>query len=75
MWKSNAYAGEPMTMEKNTGIFVLLMKNTNKMELDKSIMSKLGLSKIGYVLNKDYLMTRREDLKGAIRELKGWHLI
>ncbi|MDE1873522.1 MAG: hypothetical protein KGI04_00155 [Candidatus Micrarchaeota archaeon] len=64
-----------MTMEKSTGIFVLLMKNTNRMEQDKDIMRKLGLSKIGYSLDKDYLMTRREDLTGAIRELKKWHLL
>ncbi len=70
-----AYAGASMTMEKSTGIFVLLMKNTNRMEQDKDIMRKLGLSKIGYSLDKDYLMTRREDLTGAIRELKKWHLI
>jgi hypothetical protein len=51
------------------------MKNTNRMELDKDIMHKMGLSKIGYMLDKDYLMTRREDLRGAIRELKRWHLL
>lgn len=64
-----------MTMEKFPGIFVFLMKNTNKMEADKGIMQKLDLSKIGYMLNKDYLMTRRENLNRAIKELKGWHLI
>ena len=64
-----------MTMEKSPGIFVFLMKNTNRMELDKGIMQKMGGSKIGYVLDKDYLMTRKEDLKGAIRERKRWHLI
>jgi hypothetical protein len=66
---------EWMTMEKSPGIFVFLMKNTNNIELDKRIMEKLGLSKIGYKLNKDYLMTKRENLNRAIRELKGWHLI
>ena len=45
------------------------------MELDKGIMQKMDLSKIGYMLDKDCLMTRREDLKGAIKELKKWHLI
>lgn len=64
-----------MTIEKSHGIFVFLLKNTNKMELDKDIMKKIGLSKIGYTLSKDYLMTKREDLESAIRELKGWHLI
>jgi hypothetical protein len=68
-------ASEPMTVEKSPGIFVFLLKNTNKMELDKSIMEKIDSSKIGYMLNKDYLMTKREDLKKAIKELKGWHLI
>lgn len=66
---------EPMTIEKSNGIFVFLLKNTNKMELDKNIMQKIGLSKIGYTLSKDYLMTRRENLKNAIKELKSWHLI
>jgi hypothetical protein len=66
---------EPMTMEKAPGIFVFLMKNTNNMESDKRIVERLGVSKIRYKLNKDYLMTKREDLNRAIRELKGWHLI
>jgi hypothetical protein len=67
--------GEPMTMEKAPGNFVLLLKNTNSIELDKKIMEKMNASKIGYLLSKNYLMTRRESLKRAIRELKGWHLI
>lgn len=64
-----------MTMEKSPGIFVFLMKNTNRMESDKAIMEKLGLSKIGYRLDKDYLMTRQENVNKAIKELKVWHLI
>ncbi len=64
-----------MTIETTPGNFSLLMKNTNNMELDKKIMKKMELSKIGYRLSKDYLMTRRVNLNRAIRELKGWHLI
>lgn len=64
-----------MTMETVPGIFVFIMKNNNKMELDKSAMEKLNLSKIGYKLNKDYLMTKTEDLYRAIKELKGWGLL
>ena len=64
-----------MTIEKSPGIFVFLMKNTNNMELDKNIVEKMGASKIGYVLGKDYLMTKKESLNRAIKELKGWHLI
>lgn len=64
-----------MTIEKAPGNFVFLLKNTNKMEQDKSIMKKLGLSKVGYLLSKDYLMTKSEDLTRAIKELKTWHLI
>jgi hypothetical protein len=45
------------------------------MELDKAIMKKLDLSKVGYLLSKDYLMTKQEDLSRAIKELKAWHLI
>jgi hypothetical protein len=62
-------------METMPGIFVFLMKNTNRMEDDKAIVKKLGTSRIGYKLDKGYLMTRREDLNRAVKELKGWHLI
>jgi hypothetical protein len=64
-----------MTMEKLPGIFVFLMKNTNNMELDKGLVEKMGASKIGYLLGKDYLMTKKENLNRAIKELKGWHMI
>lgn len=64
-----------MTMDKTHGDFSVLLQNINKMELDENIMKKLELSKIGYMLNKDYLMTRRENVVRAIRELKVWRLI
>jgi hypothetical protein len=69
------YVSEPMTMEKMPGIFVFLMKNTNNMELDKKLVDRMTASKIGYLLGKEYLMTKRENLNGAIRELKRWHMI
>ena len=62
-------------MEKTPGNFAFLMKNTNKMELDEKIMKKMTSSKVGYLLSKDYLMTKRENLNKAIKELKSWHLI
>ena len=64
-----------MTIIKSPGIFVFLMKNTNNMEADEKLVKRLDTSKIGYVLGKDYLMTKKESLNGAIKELKGWHLI
>ncbi len=64
-----------MTIDKSVGNFVFLMKNTNNMESDKGIVGKITDSKIGYMLNKDYLMTKKENLTRAIKELKKWHLI
>lgn len=64
-----------MTMDKTPGNFSVLLKNINNMELDEGIMKKLKESKIGYIVNKDYLMTRRANLSDAIKELKVWHLI
>ena len=64
-----------MTIITSPGIFVFLMKNTNNMEADEKLVKKLDTSKIGYVLGKDYLMTKKDDLNKAIKELKGWHLI
>ncbi|MDE1825621.1 MAG: hypothetical protein KGH61_03530 [Candidatus Micrarchaeota archaeon] len=64
-----------MTMDTTTGDFSLLMKNTNNMELNEKLMEKMKLSKIGYSLSKNYLMTKRENLNRAIKELKSWHLI
>jgi hypothetical protein len=64
-----------MTIEKPPGNFVFLMKNTNSMQADKKIMQKLDLSKVKYLLSKDYLMTESGDLNKAVKELKKWHLI
>ncbi len=64
-----------MTIETTPGNFSVLLKNINKMELDEKIMKKLTTSKIGYLVSKDYLMTRQENLPRAIKELKGWQLI
>jgi hypothetical protein len=64
-----------MTIITSPGIFVFLMKNTNNMEADEKLVKRLDTSKIGYVLGKDYLMTKKPDLNRAIKELKGWHLI
>jgi hypothetical protein len=72
---SRVIVSECMTMDKTPGNFSILLKNINNIELDEKIMEKLKLSKIGYRLNKNYLMTRRESLVDAIAELKVWHLI
>ena len=66
---------ECMTIETTPGNFSMLLKNINNMELDENIMKKLKTSKIGYLLSKDYLMTRQENLPKAIKELKTWQLI
>lgn len=64
-----------MTIITSPGIFVFLMKNTNNMQADEKLVKRLDTSKIDYVLGKDYLMTKKESLNSAIKELKGWHLI
>ena len=64
-----------MTMEKPPGEFVFIMKNTNKMEMDKGIVEKMTKSKVGYLVSKEYLMARKAHANKAISELKKWHLI
>ncbi len=66
---------ECMTIETEHGDYVFLMNNSNNIELDAKLMRKMEKSKLGYRLSKDYLMTRREYLKRAIKELKAWHYI
>ena len=64
-----------MTMEKAPGEFVFIMKNTNKMELDKKIVEKMTKSKVGYLVSEEYVMVKKGHTSKAINELKAWHLI
>ena len=64
-----------MTIEKAPGMFVFIMKNTNRMEDDKKTMDRMTRSKVGYCVSKDYLMVKEGQSNKAISELKEWHLI
>lgn len=64
-----------MTIEKAPGMFVFIMKNSNRMEDDEAIMERMARSKVGYRLSREYLMVKEGQAVKAISELKEWHLI